>query len=88
VDADHAPRVLAVAAGFRAEARAVRRELERQRLRIDDLVGDEVRDRVLRGRDEEEIAALDLEEVLAELGEAGRRVGRFAFTMYGTYTSV
>src|SRR5579862_3785369 len=75
VHADDAARVLAVAAGFGTEARAVRGVAQRQVLRIDDRIPHEVRDGILRGRDEVEVAPLDLEEVVLELRERRDAVG-------------
>jgi hypothetical protein len=75
VVADHAARVLARGARLRAKARRVAHELERQLLQRNDLLAHEVRDRHLGCRDEVQVAVLDLEQVAAELGEAGDTVG-------------
>ena len=56
--ADHAARVLAVAARLRAEARRVRGQLERQRVGGEDLVAHDVGQRDLRGRDQVERLAV------------------------------
>ena len=84
--ADHAARVLAVGAGFGAEARRMADELERQLFERHDLVAHEVGDRVLGGRNQVEVAALDLEQVVLEhlpnFGTA--RCRAFPVTMYGT----
>ncbi len=58
--ADHAARVLAVAPRLRAEARRVRGEPDRQRLRVEDLAADRVRERDLGGRDQVERLRLAL----------------------------
>ena len=58
--ADHAARVLAVAARFRAEARRVRGQLDRQRVGGEDLVAHGVGERDLRRRDQVEPLALRL----------------------------
>ena len=68
--ADHAARVLAVAAGLGAEARRVADELERQRLGGDDLVAHDVGHRHFGGRDQVELAAVGArhaEQVFLEL---------------------
>src|SRR6185503_15042282 len=70
VVADHAASVLARRARLGAEARRMAGELERQLLGRQDLLAREIRDRVLGGRQQVEVAPLDLEQILLELREA------------------
>ncbi len=75
--ADHAARVLTRRAGFRAEARSVGNELQRQRLRRKNLVAHQVGDGHFRSRNQVEglLAAHD-EQVLFELRQLSRAQNR------------
>ena len=73
--ADHAARVLAVGTGLAAETRRVADELERQLLAREDLAAHEIRHRIFGGRNQVQIASLELEQIVLELGEAGNAVG-------------
>ena len=64
--ADHAARVLAVAAGLRAKARAVAHKLERQVFQFDNRVAHEIRDRIFGSGNQIQIASLDLEQIVLE----------------------
>ena len=57
--ADHAARVLAVAAGLGAEAGRVRGQPHRQRVVVDDLVAHDVGQRHLGGRDQVALGLAD-----------------------------
>jgi len=58
-------------------------EPQRKVLRVDDRIAHEVGHRILRGGNEVEVAALDLEEVVLELGEARYAVGALAAHQVG-----
>ena len=77
--ADHAARILAVAARLRPEARRVRGELDRQRFCCEDLIAHLVGQRNFRGRNEVQLLALTVaaalargKHVLLELGQLPR----------------
>ncbi len=66
--ANHAARVLAVRSRFRAEARRVRRQAQRQPIGLDDRVAHEVRQRHLGSRNQAQLVlALEREQVRGEL---------------------
>ncbi len=74
--AQHAARVLARGARLGAEAGGPGGIAQGQLALVDDRVGDEAGERHLGGRDEAEVEFLDLEEVVAELGQVARAVER------------
>ena len=82
---DQAAHVSTVRAGFAAKAGRVRRVTERQLRGVQDLVGVQVRDRDLGGRNQVQrarvvrIAALGLEQIFFELRQLARAAQRFGF---------
>ena len=58
-------------------------EFQRQLLQRHDFIAHEIGDRVFGGRDQVQVAVLDLEQVALELGEAGDAVGAGAAHQVG-----